>query len=140
MKMSKHTTDQYAELREKAGVNIVVLEKASEMDTPVYGSRQMAAAKCIRDLLAALSTTEERLREAREGLRKSSNRFLGIADELSRKPEDCLGIAGDGYNCWPIRDEMIDDAKKGMEEINAALSAQHPKAGAQEAEGESGGG
>jgi len=69
-----------------------------------------------RDTLAA------QVEVLREGLKKTGNVLLGILSELQGQPIECLGRAGDGYNQWPIRDEMIDDAKKGRANITATLA------------------
>jgi hypothetical protein len=106
MKMSKHTTDQNAELRERA-------ENPTSLS---YGELRVLAA----DLLAALSTTEERLRECDKALE------LGLDLVCEKKGWGTI----DRMEGWRI----YEDADKFRE---AALAAQQsrPTEGA-----ESGGG
>jgi hypothetical protein len=118
MKMSKHTTDQNAELRERAEeFRRKYPDRKQSTEVLKYVGE---ATSLVADLLAALSTTEERLRECDKALE------LGLDLVCEKKGWGTI----DRMEGWRI----YEDADKFRE---AALAAQQsrPTEGA-----ESGGG
>jgi len=98
------TTDEYAELRERAENALHRVKVAQDYDVHTYLERDCGI--IIRDLLSALTATEQRLREYEgivERLAKSTQALIDYCDLSHELPIGMREIVDNARDCMPIK-------------------------------------
>jgi hypothetical protein len=74
----------------------------------------------LKNNLAAANERAELAEKQRdaavEGLEDDLEEIEPAIYILQTSPKECLGITGDDFNSWPIRDELISNLKKRVKE------------------------
>lgn len=106
---------EYEQLRtDLAAANKRAEKAAASRDICVSLARK--AQQDRNTLRTLLALAEKQRDEAVEALEDDIREIEPAIYILETSPKECLGITGDDFNSWPIRDELISDLKKRLKE------------------------